>query len=377
MANAASLTNFGSPSLDIGDWLYSIYPRSAPGYLPLNDAATTYLASSYPTLFGLLNDTYKIVPVTTAATNPPALGQTRSVAYGNSVWCLPNYSGNATDWRTSTDGSTWTSRTGPSTNTRAIAFGAGLFAVCEFGSNAVYTSPDGITWTTRTTFAANQISTEAMIFANGQFLAMGQGGVGPNTTANTSPDGITWTARTVPALAGYENIAFGNSIYVATGGTLWSGSNTIYATSPDGITWTSRSLPATMIVAGLVFANGKFWMLGTASGTTIYSSTDGITWTTNTISSIGTPRALAFGGGVYVATSSTGVISVSTDGLIWLTGKGTISIPYRISYGPTGVFVSVDNGLNPVKIAAAVSTTQFTLPVVTALTNTFTYVKAT
>ena len=49
----------------------------------------------------------------------------------------------------------------------------------------------------------------------------------------------------------------------------------------------------------------------------------------------------------------------------------------RLNYGTGGTYIVCLNGNPANKISAPVSTTQFTLPVVTALTNTFTYVKAT
>lgn len=375
MANAASLTNFSSPALDIGDWLYSIYPRSAPGYLPLNDGVTTYLASSYPTLFGLLNANYKVIPVYTAGTG---LGtcQYRNAAYGSSVWVLPGFN-DTTGWRTSTDGATWTARTGPDTNAgRSIAFGTGIFVTIA-APNA-YTSTDGITWTTRSASLNGSFSCEALFYGGGLFVAMGQNG-STQDLAYTSTNGITWTARTVPAIAGYEHIAYGNSIYVATAGTLWSGSSTTYATSPDGVTWTSRTLPFTATVGGLVFASGKFWMLSSASGTTIYSSTDGISWTSNTISpTIGVNRGLAFDGTIFTAIDNSGNFSVSADGLNWTVKLATgYAGANQLIFGASGVYVAVNNSTAVAKISAPVSTTQFTLPVVTALTNTFTYVKAT
>lgn len=376
MANAASLTNFSSPSLDIGDWLYSIYPRSAPGYLPLNSATTSYLASSYPTLFGLLNANYKVIPVATVATGQSATGSYRDVAYGNSVYVLASANGTATDLRTSTDGATWTARTGPAGFGRSIGFGLGLFVMIN--GNSVATSSDGITWATSTPGISFTFNCEVLFFGGGQFVAMGQNGSGGNVDAYTSPNGTTWTSRTVPALAGYERIAYGNSIYVATGGQLWSASNTTYATSPDGATWTARTLPFTANVGGLVFANGKFWMLSAVSGTSIWSSTDGINWTSTTITNIGGARGLAFDGTIFAAIDSGGTFSVSADGLNWTVKLATgYSSAVRMNYGTGGTYIVCINGNPANKISAPVSTTQFTLPVVTALTNTFTYVKAT
>jgi len=378
LANASSLVNFGSGGLEVGDWLYSIYTRSAPAYLPLNSATTTYLASSYPTLFGLLGTTNKVIPVATVATGQAAGGSYRDMAFGNSIYVLPSASGTTTDWRTSTDGATWTARTGPGVNAgRSIGFGMGIFVVFNSASN-MYTSTDDITWTSHAAGLSASFNCEVIFYGGGLWVAMGQNG-STQDLAYTSTNGTTWTARTVPAIAGYERIAYGNSIYVATAGTLWSGSTTTYATSPDGVTWTSRTLPFTSTVGGLVFANGKFWMLPSNVGTAIWSSTDGINWTSNAISpTIGANRGLAFDGTIFAAIDNVGTFSVSADGLNWVVKLATgYSSAVRLNYGTGGTYIVCINGNPANKISAPVSTTQFTLPVVTALTGTFTYVKAT
>lgn len=113
--------------------------------------------------------------------------------------------------------------------------------------------------------------------------------VGTNTAASTSgtnsatgsvikttTDGVVWSSVATTSFGnnGITQIAYGNDVFVAMGG-----SNTI-ATSPgtSGTTWTQRTSPASGTGAWwyLTFQNNIFVALNT-TGTT-YTSSDGITW---------------------------------------------------------------------------------------------------
>ena len=389
MANAASLTNFSSPSLDIGDWLYSIYPRSAPGYLPLNNGTASYLASSYPTLFGLLNSIYKVVPVNTAGVLPSAAQWGGALmAYGAGVYVAV---GNGPCY--STDAITWVAST-ISETPRGIAYGAGVFAAHGSGTGSASSSTNGTTWTSRTGIAS--FNCWNMIYANSVFVAVGSDTAGlAGTVSATSTDGITWTARTIPSniygIVGQQALAYGAGLFVAFPSS--GGTQTSYATSPDGITWTNRTAPSSSsaYIKTVAFGNGIF--IGMCNACYWYTSTDGINWSTlnTSLPNYGNPSNIAFGDGVFVVTilgSSTALIT--TDAVTWkittLASTSPSSLPFCIAYGGSGVFAVLNSSsagggstapITASKLVAAVSTTNFNLPVVTALTNTFTYVKAT
>lgn len=374
MANAASLTNFSSPSLDVGDWLYSIYNRSAPAYLPLNDATATYLASSYPTLFGLIGDVYKIIPVSTTGTAAATTFDSRP-AYGNGVWVAVHQT--TTSYKTSTDGLTWTARTGTTAASNGVfpvAYGAGVFV--SVGNGVASSSPDGITWTTRASFPATLRA--ANVAWNGSvFVCVGSTSAGAATTvAATSPDGITWTSRTIPSGI-YTYLAYGAGLWVALSGV--SGTYGTYATSPDGITWTARTNPNNFTDGGVAFGNGFFVLI--MSNSTFYStSVDGINWTTRNWGGTFANSALTFGDGVFVTynNNSANGMRYTTDGIVWLsTNTATGITPSYIAPSVSGNFFYSNGTSTPYRENLAISTTQFTLPVVTALTNTRTYVKAT
>lgn len=369
LANLATLVNFGSGSgLEIGDWTYSTYLRSAPAYLPLNNANISYLQSSYPVLAALLPGRYKLEY--TASLGTVTAGTWVSIAYGNGTWVMGHASTSAI--LTSPDGVTWTSRTQTLATSSYLAYGAGLF-VSMAGGTSLSTSPDGITWTTRT----GAVSALTVFYLNNLFVS------GGNTLMQTSPDGITWTARTVSA-GNWDYITYGAGLYVAFSNDVTNNAN--YITSPDGITWTTRTNPAgASVCMGLAYGNGIF-MLG-FGGATYYTSVDGINWTARSGAVWSTNlKQIVFGNGVFVAAygfdNSFSSWAIATDASTgWLSGIATGQIRSRqqIAYGTSGLFIAPYNGTGGTsisKLVAAVGTTSFTLPVVTAVTGTFTYVRS-
>ncbi len=137
----------------------------------------------------------------------------------------------------------------------------------------------------------------------------------------------------------FGGVAYGNGLYVATGGNyrVYTGGAAptcaaqptlcAMATSPDGITWTDRSSTSgltTEPTVGLVFAAGKFVQLGWHQPP--YYSLNGLTFTPGqgTNSSLyNHGAALAYGNGLFVFVgdyldcSYGGTVNTSTDGITW------------------------------------------------------------
>ena len=149
---------------------------------------------------------------------------------------------------TSTDGTTWTSRTSGTSKTFVrVTYGNSIFVMVG-QSGTIMTSSDGTSWDNRTSGTSNGLY--GVTYGNSTFVA-----VGHYETILTSSDGTTWTSRTsgrtnssgwsytnslVWTYTDYlEGITYGNSIFV-TVGRGEDGSGTIM-TSSDGINWTSRT----------------------------------------------------------------------------------------------------------------------------------------
>lgn len=169
--------------------------------------------------------------------------------------------------RTSTDQSTWTTRTNPSgVELQSVAWSSALSLFIAVGQNgAIITSPTGVTWTNRTSGTADDLfgvgASPSLIVA-----------VGENGRIVTSPNGTTWTLRTsgvVDTLSAVDwSPTFG--LFVA------SGANGRILTSPDGITWTIRT-SGTSNGLGAQTPTDNFFIIAGTSGMLLFSA-NGIDW---------------------------------------------------------------------------------------------------
>jgi hypothetical protein len=208
----------------------------------------------------------------------------------------------------SASGASWSSVSTGITSAR-LSFGNGVYVA---GGNAgeIKSSTDLITWTGRTSNTATTIIT--INFGNGLFLyGTANGGLG------TSTDGITWTARTSGSTNDILDIGYFNNQYV------FVGYNNI-RTSPDGTTWTSRTHPfGANSINSIAFGNGVY--VATSTLGRIASSTDAITWTLRTSNSTQDLKSITFGNGIFAVCGGGASILTSTDGINWSDGNSSVS----------------------------------------------------
>lgn len=264
----------------------------------------------------------------------------KGVVYGNGIFVATSGAFRAYSY----DGISWTELIPSGWQIDSIEYANGLFVGVGFASvgspgvptGFVNTSLDGLTWTSRTP-AAN-IWWQDITFGNNLFVAVAQSGTGNRVM--TSPNGINWTSRTTPMDADFKGVAYGNGVFVAvsTGGVGVTGGNVM--TSPDGITWTQRNLAWTALAVH--FAEGKFT-------TGYYYSTDGITWNTSNINF--NPRGITYGNGYFVAVSNSGAnrIYYSTDAITWTaTPSPTLNTYQDVSFGENTFVAVADSGTNKI-----------------------------
>lgn len=182
------------------------------------------------------------------------------IAYGNGVFCAVGNQNLAT----STDGQNWTLRTlGTTASLRSVAFGNGTF-VAVGDSSMAWLSDNGANWRA---VPAAQLPSNAyrIVFQNGTFRTVGGGG-----QIASSVDGSTWTREPISATVPLWDVAFGNGLWVAVGGT---GTILHWRGGP----WLNNSTRfATNTYLGLAFAGNSFVMVG--DGTLIWTSSDGANW---------------------------------------------------------------------------------------------------
>ena len=154
------------------------------------------------------------------------------VAYKSDKWIAIS-SGSATDTSISTNnGSTWTAGTTLSGEHTSIAYGNGIFVAISPG-NSFSTTTDGTTWSTRTVPVTSNWSD--IKYANGRFVAVG------TSDANTaySFDGITWYESEIEQ-GTFTNVSYGAGVFIATG--IWvcvNETDETIITSQCGSIWSS------------------------------------------------------------------------------------------------------------------------------------------
>lgn len=215
----------------------------------------------------------------------------------------------------SADASNWTS-SGPGVNVdfASIAY-SGTRYVAVATTGAVYSSEDGSTWTLRTTTSS---ALARVKWINSKFIAVGAAGI-----LIYSGDGISWNTTTVSSTFDAKSVSYSASAaeYVVVGT-----SGSIYVSS-DLLTWVKRTVT---YLTGTLYDVHCGTTRSVLVGYTgyLYYSDDLNTWyskisgVTSTLLSVKyyTARKL------WVATSSTGDIVKSTDGVNWSTVLKNVTI---------------------------------------------------
>jgi hypothetical protein len=238
------------------------------------------------------------------------------VAYGNGIIIAHTFNGLIT--AVSTDrGATWTVyiiQSDTSIEWPDIAYGNGIFVIAGGGSTLGPFRRRGagfINWTTWGRRGSGNAVSNAIIYGGGKFITVA------NSSVYTSPDGITWTITSIPENVGtgWNGIAYGNDTYVAVSYTATTGNHVM--TSTDGTTWTGVTALGNKW-SRIVFGNGVFVALALSSADSgIMKSTDnGSTWTKVNGYDNRDFKELAFGDGLFIASSSGSTIT-SFDGSIW------------------------------------------------------------
>jgi len=198
---------------------------------------------------------------------------------------------------------------------------SGLFIATATTGDVYVISQDGETWeTANLPFAGNY---RCLAWGENTFVAIAN-----NTNrAYTSTNGITWTLRTLPVSRQWIDMTYGDGIFVAIAANQDSA-----VWSTNGVTWNSTTIPdfgdsSSNQWVSIAYGNGKFVVIANsanASALGIYDSGAGvINWTTQVVEvDDSTPKdwtSVAYGNGRFVAVSSTGDVTYTFDGILWVT----------------------------------------------------------
>ena len=281
-----------------------------------------------------------------------------SIAYGANIFVA---AGDDADFATSTDGITWTARTGsiPGYTKHAVIFAGGQF-VSVARDGYIETSPDGITWTEITRLFYSSLF--GLAYGAGLYVSVGDAG-----KLISSPDGITWTERTSGTSNALRCVTYGDALFVA------GGDSGEIITSPDGINWTSRTSGfSSDAVLGITY-DGSGTYLAAGESAKVATSTDGISWTArSTGASSGYDFAHAsYGNGQFMIGGSYRRFMLSPDGITWtirnVSFSGSATVVTNSIYAD-GLFIAVgDDGnlsTSPGKVGSAVLALEPKLPMI-------------
>ncbi|MCA9367939.1 hypothetical protein KC887_06800, partial [Candidatus Kaiserbacteria bacterium] len=176
--------------------------------------------------------------------------------------------------------------------------------------------------------------------------AVGTSTPGVYTTTTNSSDGTfsftiptssaptSWNQASSTEQNNWQAVAFGNGRFVAVSN---SGTNVVMY-STDGVSWTAVNPGLSINPNDIVFANGRFDVVGGGTVRHMYSY-DGVTWHQGTLTSVAHFLAYGEDDGVYVAINVNGNTYYSHDGNSWSSAGdiSTVSVT-GISYG-NGHFV--------------------------------------
>ncbi len=126
----------------------------------------------------------------------------------------------------------------------------------------------------------------------------------------SSTDGKVWTEHKNPHGQWQGGVAFGNGIFLASGGLGNS------ARSTDGVTWEKAANAGNQHIRRVVFDGTKFWANGDSG--TVYSTTDGRAWTTGG----SFPAINDSVGNVQVKMGGAGFLISEDGGKTWRPGVG-------------------------------------------------------
>jgi len=220
-------------------------------------------------------------------------------------------------------GTVWAVRTSPTTTTiNAVAGGPSSYVFGAAGTANMGTSTDSITWTKIYPPTTTQL--RSIIYAGGQFVGVGDGGV-----VVTSTDGILFDTRTPSLASGTGNngnlLIYSGTKYVSGGATGQ------ICTSTDGSVWTGRNSQTTSTILSILFASSLYVHAGV--GGELATSTDAVTWTPRTSGTTSQIQSLTKGT-VYVYGAAGGLVATSTDAITWSAQvSGTASPVWSLGFG--------------------------------------------
>jgi len=298
----------------VGDTL-TIAGTSLGGASPANDVTITVTAVNSPS--GSVS--------AFTFTGTPVTGKFVAIASGT------------TDAAYSLDGINWTAMTmptatgsGTANQWKAITYGVynnvGRYVAIARESSVSAFSIDGINWTA--TGLGDVADWNDVAYGNGVFVAIAQSDSSSSLRAISTDGGSNWSLSTIAS--GSIAITYGATRFVVVEGNF---SNSV-AYSTNGVAWTVATLPANDDSSesnwvDVTWGNGRYVAISDSSLMAAYSF-DGATWYKSNLPAEAEWTSVRYGQGVFYATAKGEVAASSPDGVNW-TLRDAIITPLDIT----------------------------------------------
>ncbi len=195
-------------------------------------------------------------------------------------------------------------------------------------------------------YPITQIPTAAA-YGNGVFVvgaASTNANVNQNVSGYVSYDGTNWQQFITPKQIQPKYVIFANGKFAILGAggvgidSIGQADNVL--TSVNGYDWTIHKLPQKKYWYGITYGNKKFVAVSDIGNIAAYSS-DGESWLQSSLPYSSYWRSVAYGNGIFLAVTNgrSGLSAISKDGITWQTGA---NFPTSTSNGASIIF---NNGI--------------------------------
>ena len=243
--------------------------------------------------------------------------------------------------RTSTDGTTWTSRSQAGLLMASVTHTSSQYVAAGDGA---WTSPDGITWTEALT--PDDFTLYSVRKTGGQVVAVGFDTGDDLPVIYTSATGATWTRKTLPTAPA----DLGSSLYgvSAVGGLVVAVGDLglVYRSIDGGNNWTKLVVAVGNSEAFLDVTFGGNLFTAVTSGGAIWTSQNGSTWTRRRASTGTALNRVLVVGNQFFAVGDDGTTAYSFGGLVWQGGQaGTAQSLYGLAWNGITLITGGDAGV--------------------------------
>lgn len=289
--------------------------------------AQTGTSNQLNEVFTFLNNFYAIGGSQTVvkfnqSITPTFTSQTANIVGSlNSIAASPStllIAGNTGAMASSTNGTTFTSRTNNNQTLNGIAFGNNTFvSVGNVANGSSYISTIATDGSVTRRVSGTTSSLLGVKFLRSSFRVFGAAG-----TLVESSDGISYTLRTFGSATDIRDISDNGTLFVAVGNAG------LIRTSPDFITWTTQTSGTAQIIQSVDFFNNTFVAVGNTG--VILTSSNGTTWVSRTSGTTVNLNSVMYStrDSLWYVAGNSGVLLYSPDAITWtaVQNSGTASI---------------------------------------------------